>query len=820
MNLEENLGLQRTLHKSYVGSTSATDSTVDRFSAYPVVSIILDRCIKEISSNFHAGVSPIVESLIWPFVARFKGFPSTKELGRFESSMKKTTKRIALLYDDMDSHQTYVKYWLDFYMCRVVLDSVPPPKPSFVTQNLFCGWIARCISRSIARRDISFLYSLQKGSKLMWPKLSEKKYIASMKDSMKNIGTSRGIIGTNLRNQIFFTGKSIFGKLDAPTRFMPSSAACLQASRTKGGALSILPLMTKVDPKTIGSLRHLPSVINNWKQNSFNTALQHVYENIDQIKIDKQGKAFYPMLDVRWLGLFEPAKIRPIGYMDGYLCTVLRALQGQLLAAWKHHPCSTMRAEDSDLTNRVRQLDASVDEDFWCSGDYKNATDLLKRDASMTVLSVLEKHPLYYYAYRSLGFGRMVYPDGKDKDPYDDGTTIEQLEGQLMGNPLSFPFLCVINLAVYYEALQIWLDIDPGNLERYNRYCIMKENVIVNGDDILFKAPKDLIEIFKGVANEAGFQISVGKNYVSPDCCQVNSQIFIRRNGLMERKGYLNLRLVKGTNIKESDSSATPIEIGKSLSEMVRLCSWSSSSVPYAMKRVSSRVKGWFSPSWYLPVHLGGYGLDKSLMPASQYFSRDQRKVASHFLSQPNLKLYRSNILNKTKLDKLPSGFLKSKLVFGSYVPEPSESFDSDDQSGWTALLSTYNRLYHKTWKLPKEENAKKGDKVEFLLQLSKIEKETPGLSFKEKLNKINESEGVDDGLFLLNVAKLKGLKPISIGSIQDYLDCRLVISYRFPIPPPMPILIKYAKFTYHSKFGRSKIPVKPLDFSTMRVVS
>jgi hypothetical protein len=793
--IEDELSTHSPYH---VGSTSATVSTVDKFSAYPVVSIILDRCVKEISSDVLAGVSPIVESLIWPFVCRFKGFSSTKEMGRFESSMKKTAKRISELFDHEDRQQVFVKYWLDFFMCRVVKDSVFPPKPVWITQNLFCGWISRCISRAIARRDVAFLYSLQKGSKLMWPQLSPLKYIAAMKDSMKNIGLPKGRIGINLRKQIIDFSKFVFKKLKTPTRFMPSSAACLQASRTKGGALSVMPQMTKVDPTTIGSLRRLPAVISEWKQFSFDISLERVQRKIDEIAIDKHGKEFYPMLDVHWLGLYEPAKIRPIGYMDGYLCTVLRAIQGQMLSCWKKNISSTMRNSDSDLTDRVRQLDDAVDEEFWCSGDYKNATDLLKRDASLTALSVFKEHPLYYYAYRSLGFGRIVYPDGPDANPYKNGSTIEQFEGQLMGNPLSFPLLCVINKAVYYEALQIWLNIDPGDPERYLRYNNMKRNVIVNGDDILFKGPKDLIEIFKKVANEAGFQISVGKNYVSPDFCQINSQIFIRRNGIMSRKGYLNLRLVKGTNIKEGESSATPLEIGKSLSEMVRLCKWSASSIPYAMMRVSKRVKGWFKPSWYLPVHLGGYGIDRSLMPSEQYFTRDQRKVAAHFIRNPDLRLLRKSVLSRQKLDKLPDGFLSSKIVFGSYVPEISESFETEDQSGWTALMSTYNRLYHQTWKPPPKEEEPKGDMVDFLLTLTKVSKENPNLSIREKIQKINELEGTDDGLFLLNVAKLKGLKPISLDSVQDYLKSRIVIKLRFPIPPPMPIFIGIGRRSMH----------------------
>jgi hypothetical protein len=58
----------------------------------------------------------------------------------------------------------------------------------------------------------------------------------------------------------------------------------------------------------------------------------------------------------------------------------------------------------------------------------------------------------------------------------------------------------------------------------------------------------------------------------------------------------------------------------------------------------------------------------------------------------------------------------------------------------------------------------------------------------------LNELGGTDDGLFLLNVSKLKGLKPISLDSVPYYLDCRIVTSYRYPIPPPLPIMIKNSR--------------------------
>jgi hypothetical protein len=59
-----------------------------------------------------------------------------------------------------------------------------------------------------------------------------------------------------------------------------------------------------------------------------------------------------------------------------------------------------------------------------------------------------------------------------------------------MGHPLSFAILCAINLSVYHHSIRLWVRDSKSHaqfLERKRLARIMWRQVIVNGDDMLFK---------------------------------------------------------------------------------------------------------------------------------------------------------------------------------------------------------------------------------------------------------------------------------------------------------------------------------------------
>jgi hypothetical protein len=50
-----------------------------------------------------------------------------------------------------------------------------------------------------------------------------------------------------------------------------------------------------------------------------------------------------------------------------------------------------------------------------------------------------------------------------------------------------------------------------------------------------------------------------------------------------------------------------------------------------------------FVPNWYVPIHLGGFGIDPKLAPGPVVMTSDQRQVASYFIFNPAESLYVSS---------------------------------------------------------------------------------------------------------------------------------------------------------------------------------
>lgn len=212
-----------------------------------------------------------------------------------------------------------------------------------------------------------------------------------------------------------------------------------------------------------------------------------------------------------------------------------------------------------------------------------------------------------------------------------------------MGHPLSFPFLCVTNLSVYQqcvsdEAYRRY----PGDAKARGVWMNKRMNaVVVNGDDMLFKCDRVFYTAFIELARSVGLHISIGKNYLSRDCCMINSQVFrLHRDGLMHRHDYLNLKLVTGTSLKTGDSAATPDQIGPAVQRMISRAKWTAAIVPDVFRRWQSwrYLYSGFRPNWYVPVHLGGFGI----RPLSRWpvrYTREQRRVAAAMLLHPQISL-------------------------------------------------------------------------------------------------------------------------------------------------------------------------------------
>jgi hypothetical protein len=217
----------------------------------------------------------------------------------------------------------------------------------------------------------------------------------------------------------------------------------------------------------------------------------------------------------------------------------------------------------------------------------------------------------------------------------------------------------------------------------------MWNNVIVNGDDMLFKCEESFYGILCQTAADAGLKLSLGKNYLSREMCMINSQVFKRVGKVMERQGYLNLRFIKGG---DSRDGILPTQVSLSVNKMLNLCPWTKCSVPAILKRWKEDYIGFkYRPNWYLPVFCGGLGLDMKHAPDSIKVTKEQLKVAHLMKMNPALSLYRSLGI------KLPLAKLACAILNWRRVPKfnvlNSYEFGTDLTDPWLSRLALATRF-------------------------------------------------------------------------------------------------------------------------------
>jgi len=392
----------------------------------------------------------------------------------------------------------------------------------------------------------------------------------------------------------------------------------------------------------------------------------------------------------------------------------------------------------------------------YASVDYEAATDQLSSDTVLSLYSSLEKalsdlSQDLFHDYREVLYGlRMtlasmsanynLYPrvekrkldkeEQKDKKLVQENTLLGDfvslgIDKSPMGHLMSFFSLCVINLSLLFHTMEIMketfskvpndslIHVGWGDEKIYmrkdNYFSVLKRsihNAVVNGDDKLFLTDEYFFRLWQDQANSIGLIPSRGKNYVSRDFCMINSQTFNivkTHDGLrVVPFSYLNQRFL--TNTPEEDPD-TPDALVQGVNQMIGRSPWLSPWIPTIMKlhlksigmpqgliQVGNRK---FFPNWYLPRHLGGFGL--TIPPGvDPKISLDQRRMASHFLSNPYLAYYVSVREGKGifKTDKFLDQTFKTFI--GDMKMEPVVDTVRNDgleevSSQWSALLQSMN---------------------------------------------------------------------------------------------------------------------------------
>lgn len=217
--------------------------------------------------------------------------------------------------------------------------------------------------------------------------------------------------------------------------------------------------------------------------------------------------AFPPQnpLEVRVEPIVEPLKVRTITAGRGDLFC-LKPLQRAMWLALGEFPQYVLTHGTQNLVPAIDRLyQQSSPDDVWISGDYSAATDSVDLKASQAlmegILESIDHEPTRRWAMKELSPHLIFYPKESGLTP------VLQKSGQLMGSFLSFPLLCLLN-----NATAKFAGLKPSQY-------------LINGDDILMRAPAKTYPKWKGQVDEFGLELSLGKNYVSKRFGTINSQL-------------------------------------------------------------------------------------------------------------------------------------------------------------------------------------------------------------------------------------------------------------------------------------------------------
>nr|WAK77991.1 MAG: RNA-dependent RNA polymerase [Botourmiaviridae sp.] len=164
------------------------------------------------------------------------------------------------------------------------------------------------------------------------------------------------------------------------------------------------------------------------------------------------------------------------------------------------------------VPSRFEDFVASRNEVF-VSGDYESATDNLNSHVQKFLLrKVLENSASVPVGIKELAEQSLrmeLYCESSRSTGCSDFT---QQRGQLMGNLLSFPLLCLVNFLAFKFVVP------------------RKVPLKVNGDDIVFRASPREAELWKRRVGESGLTLSPGKTMTSNRFFSLNSCFFDARS--------------------------------------------------------------------------------------------------------------------------------------------------------------------------------------------------------------------------------------------------------------------------------------------------
>jgi len=217
--------------------------------------------------------------------------------------------------------------------------------------------------------------------------------------------------------------------------------------------------------------------------------------------------------------VLEPLKVRVISKGNAGPYYASKRLQKALHDVLRGMDCFKLIGQPLGATDlfdlAVNPVQVGTGRLEWFSIDYSAATDKLSARLSASILGYLleNQDPAMVNLWQSVLAPHMCeYPF-----PYDESVLpVQQRNGQLMGSVLSFPILCIANLGLYLSVIAD----DPRPIVEKLR------GVLVNGDDMLYVAPRSLWDDHVALGRAVGLEMSPGKAYHHPVYANANSACY------------------------------------------------------------------------------------------------------------------------------------------------------------------------------------------------------------------------------------------------------------------------------------------------------
>jgi len=364
------------------------------------------------------------------------------------------------------------------------------------------------------------------------------------------------------------------------------------------------------------------------------------FVNVDIVDLMENNEE--QMCKAKVYPICEPLKIRNITKSNAGMYAIAKGMQLDMHSSLKKFfqfrltgaPC-----EVSDIEELVRRSPEGI----FASGDFSAATDNVKIELTKLffekVLNSMLHHStphhtrnvrLVRYLRRVLYEHEIHYPTGysitreqNSKLPIDQQykgdltklatnnvplvlPSVIQKNGQLMGSVLSFMVLCAINIAIY------WHSVEPDVTD------FRDLNVMVNGDDILFRTTQEKYDTWLGNLPKAGLLPSPGKNFFHDKFCTVNSALFSVRNNTVKYIPFFNAGMLLGQSkvcrTEFSDKyKSKPVHCLHSkvlhgannpVRANSRFCYYNKDLLVKAVKHPSG-----YNMNYYMPRELGGLGM-------------------------------------------------------------------------------------------------------------------------------------------------------------------------------------------------------------------